>query len=66
MEAGPIAGYRDAAARAGRGLKLGEDLMIGLVTHLADTRERATREIVPLYDAKSCRSMKSMRRCLRR
>ena len=50
MEAGPITGYRDAAARAGKDLKLGEDLMIGLVIHLADTKERAMREIVPLYE----------------
>ena len=50
MEAGPITAYRDAAARAGKDLKLGEDLMIGLVIHLADTKERAMREIVPLYE----------------
>jgi alkanesulfonate monooxygenase SsuD/methylene tetrahydromethanopterin reductase-like flavin-dependent oxidoreductase (luciferase family) len=50
MEAGPITGYRDAAARAGKDLKLGEDLMIGLVIHLADTKERAMREIIPLYE----------------
>src|SRR6202035_252199 len=50
MQAGPITGYRDAAARAGKDLKLGEDLMIGLVIHLADTKERAMREIVPLYE----------------
>jgi alkanesulfonate monooxygenase SsuD/methylene tetrahydromethanopterin reductase-like flavin-dependent oxidoreductase (luciferase family) len=50
MEAGPITAYRDAAARAGKDLKLGEDLMIGLVLHLADTKERAMREIVPLYE----------------
>jgi alkanesulfonate monooxygenase SsuD/methylene tetrahydromethanopterin reductase-like flavin-dependent oxidoreductase (luciferase family) len=50
MEAGPITAYRDAAARAGKDLKLGEDLMIGLVIHLADTQERAMREIVPLYE----------------
>jgi alkanesulfonate monooxygenase SsuD/methylene tetrahydromethanopterin reductase-like flavin-dependent oxidoreductase (luciferase family) len=50
MEAGPITAYRDAAARAGKDLKLGEDLMIGLVIHLADTKERSMREIVPLYE----------------
>jgi hypothetical protein len=48
MEGVPITGYRDAAARAGKDLKLGEDLMIGLVIHLADTQERAMREIIPL------------------
>ncbi len=50
MEAGPITAYRDAAARAGKDLKLGEDLMIGLVIHLADTKRRAMSEIVPLYE----------------
>jgi alkanesulfonate monooxygenase SsuD/methylene tetrahydromethanopterin reductase-like flavin-dependent oxidoreductase (luciferase family) len=50
METGPITGYRDAAARAGQTLKLGEGLMIGIVIHLADSKERALREIVPLYE----------------
>src|SRR5579862_4705392 len=50
METGPITAYRDAAARAGKNLKLGEDLMIGIVIHLADSKERAMREIVPLYE----------------
>jgi alkanesulfonate monooxygenase SsuD/methylene tetrahydromethanopterin reductase-like flavin-dependent oxidoreductase (luciferase family) len=50
LETGPITAYRDAAARAGKDLKLGEGLMIGLVIHLADTKARALREIVPLYE----------------
>jgi len=50
METGPITGYRDAAARAGRDLKLGEGLMIGIVIHLADSKAQAMREIVPLYE----------------
>jgi len=50
METGPITGYRDAAARAGRDLKLGEGLMIGIVVHLADSKAQALREIVPLYE----------------
>ena len=50
MEAGPITAYRDAAARAGQTKKLGEDLMIGIVIHLADSQEQAMREIVPLYE----------------
>ncbi len=50
METGPITGYRDAAARAGRDLKLGEGLMIGIVIHLADSKAQALREIVPLYE----------------
>ena len=38
MEQGPITAYREAAAhRAGKDWKLGENLMIGIVIHLADT-----------------------------
>ena len=50
METGPITAYRDAWVRAGTEKKLGEGLMIGLVVHLADSKERALREIVPLYE----------------
>ena len=35
MQAGPITGYREAAARAGKQLALGEDLQLGLHFHLA-------------------------------
>jgi alkanesulfonate monooxygenase SsuD/methylene tetrahydromethanopterin reductase-like flavin-dependent oxidoreductase (luciferase family) len=50
MQAGPITGYRDAAARAGKELALGEDLQLGLHFHLAKTREQAVREITPIYE----------------
>ena len=50
MEQGPIAAYQDAAARAGKDWKLGENLMIGIVIHLADTREQAIKEMTPLYE----------------
>jgi alkanesulfonate monooxygenase SsuD/methylene tetrahydromethanopterin reductase-like flavin-dependent oxidoreductase (luciferase family) len=50
MAEGPIAAYREAAARAGKHLKLGENLQIGLHFHLAKTREQAIREITPLYE----------------
>ena len=50
METGPITAYRDAWVRAGTNRKLGEGLMIGLVVHLADTKEQALQEIVPLYE----------------
>ena len=43
-------GYRDAAARAGTKLALGEDLCLGIFYHLADSRERAIREITPFYE----------------
>jgi alkanesulfonate monooxygenase SsuD/methylene tetrahydromethanopterin reductase-like flavin-dependent oxidoreductase (luciferase family) len=50
MQAGPITGYQDAAARVGKHLKLGENLQLGLHIHLAKTREQAVREITPIYE----------------
>jgi alkanesulfonate monooxygenase SsuD/methylene tetrahydromethanopterin reductase-like flavin-dependent oxidoreductase (luciferase family) len=50
MQAGPITGYRDAAARAGTELALGEDLRLGLHFHLAKTREQAVHEITPICE----------------
>src|SRR5262245_13440330 len=50
MAEGPIQGYRDAAARAGIDLGLGEDLCIGIFFHLAETRDRAIREMTPWYE----------------
>ena len=50
MQAGPITGYRDAAARAGKHLTLGENLQLGLHFHMAKTCEQAIREITPIYE----------------
>jgi alkanesulfonate monooxygenase SsuD/methylene tetrahydromethanopterin reductase-like flavin-dependent oxidoreductase (luciferase family) len=50
MAEGPIHGYREAAARAGRSLKPGENLCLGIFMHLAETREKAIREITPYYE----------------
>lgn len=50
LQQGPITAYRDAAARAGQDLKLGENLMIGLFFHLADSREKAIKALRPLYE----------------
>jgi len=50
MAEGPIQGYRNAAERAGISLKLGEDLCLGIFFHLADTRDRAIREMTPWYE----------------
>jgi alkanesulfonate monooxygenase SsuD/methylene tetrahydromethanopterin reductase-like flavin-dependent oxidoreductase (luciferase family) len=50
MAEGPIHGYREAAARAGRDLKPGENLCLGIFIHLAETREKAVREITPYYE----------------
>src|SRR5271165_3241358 len=50
MREGPIKGYQEAAARAGLDLKLGENLMLGIFVHLADTRDKAVNELRPLYE----------------
>jgi alkanesulfonate monooxygenase SsuD/methylene tetrahydromethanopterin reductase-like flavin-dependent oxidoreductase (luciferase family) len=50
LERGPIAAFQEAGHRAGKDWKLGENLMIGVTIHLADSRERALKEIVPLYE----------------
>ena len=50
MAEGPIQGYREAAARAGRSLKPGQNLCLGIFIHLAETREKAIREITPFYE----------------
>jgi alkanesulfonate monooxygenase SsuD/methylene tetrahydromethanopterin reductase-like flavin-dependent oxidoreductase (luciferase family) len=50
MDEGPIKAYREAAARAGRDLALGEDLCIGLHFYLAESRAKAIAEITPLYE----------------
>ena len=50
MAEGPIHAYREAAARAGRNLALGEDLCLGIFFYLAETREKAIREITPFYE----------------
>ncbi len=50
MQGGPIVAYQEAAARAGKHLKLGENLQLGLHFHLARTPEQAVREIKPIYE----------------
>jgi alkanesulfonate monooxygenase SsuD/methylene tetrahydromethanopterin reductase-like flavin-dependent oxidoreductase (luciferase family) len=50
LQQGPIQAYQEAAARAGKTWKLGENLMVGIFFHLAKTREQALREITPLYE----------------
>ena len=47
---GPIQAYRDAAARAGQELELGENLTIGIFFHLADSKEQAIAEMTPFYE----------------
>src|SRR5438876_179556 len=50
MAEGPIHAYREAAARVGRNLALGEDLCLGIFFHLAETRAKAIRELTPFYE----------------
>jgi alkanesulfonate monooxygenase SsuD/methylene tetrahydromethanopterin reductase-like flavin-dependent oxidoreductase (luciferase family) len=50
MAEGPIAAYRDAAARAGKLWELGQNLTVGIFFHLARTREQAIREMTPFYE----------------
>jgi alkanesulfonate monooxygenase SsuD/methylene tetrahydromethanopterin reductase-like flavin-dependent oxidoreductase (luciferase family) len=50
MQAGPIQAYKDAAARAGRDLRLGENLMLGVHGLIAKTREEALRRLTPIYE----------------
>jgi alkanesulfonate monooxygenase SsuD/methylene tetrahydromethanopterin reductase-like flavin-dependent oxidoreductase (luciferase family) len=45
-----ISAYQEAAERAGVDYKLGEGLSLGIFFHLAETRERAVREITPWYE----------------
>jgi len=50
MEEGPIKAFREAGARAGRELALGEGICLGIHFYVAETRERALREIKPLFE----------------
>ena len=50
MAEGPFHGYREAAARAGQNLKVGENLCLGIFIHLAESRAKAIREITPFYE----------------
>ncbi|MGH7095518.1 MAG: LLM class flavin-dependent oxidoreductase [Stellaceae bacterium] len=50
MQAGPIQGYQAAAERAGKHLKLGENLTLGIHYLVANTRDEALRRITPLYE----------------
>ncbi len=45
-----IYAFQEAAHRAGLDYKLGEGLSLGIFYHLADSRERAIREITPWYE----------------
>ena len=47
---GSIHAYQEAAERAGLSYKLGEGLSLGIFFHIAESRERAVREITPWYE----------------
>jgi alkanesulfonate monooxygenase SsuD/methylene tetrahydromethanopterin reductase-like flavin-dependent oxidoreductase (luciferase family) len=50
MELGPVQAFQQAGQRAGHDWKLGENLMIGIVIHLADSKAQAIKELTPLYE----------------
>jgi len=50
MQDGPIQGYQQAAERAGKHLKLGENLTLGIHYLVANTREEALKRLKPLYE----------------
>jgi alkanesulfonate monooxygenase SsuD/methylene tetrahydromethanopterin reductase-like flavin-dependent oxidoreductase (luciferase family) len=50
MQAGPIQAYQDAAHRAGKNWKLGENLTIGIHFMVGKTREAAMKALKPLYE----------------
>lgn len=50
LQQGPITAYREAAARAGKDLQLGQNLMLGIFFHLADSKEKAVAMLRPLYE----------------
>src|SRR6201996_7968902 len=41
LQQGPITAYHEAAARAGQDLQLGQNLMLGIFFHLADSKQKA-------------------------
>jgi alkanesulfonate monooxygenase SsuD/methylene tetrahydromethanopterin reductase-like flavin-dependent oxidoreductase (luciferase family) len=45
-----IYAFKEASDRAGLNYKLGEGLSLGIFYYLADSRERAVREITPFYE----------------
>ena len=45
-----IFAFKEASERAGLNYKLGEGLSLGIFYHLAESRERAVREITPWYE----------------
>jgi alkanesulfonate monooxygenase SsuD/methylene tetrahydromethanopterin reductase-like flavin-dependent oxidoreductase (luciferase family) len=45
-----IYAFQESAHRAGKNWTLGEGLSLGIFYHLADSRERAVREITPYYE----------------
>jgi len=50
MAESPIVAYRDAAQRAGLDWQLGENLIMGVTFHLAETREKAIHEATPWFE----------------
>jgi alkanesulfonate monooxygenase SsuD/methylene tetrahydromethanopterin reductase-like flavin-dependent oxidoreductase (luciferase family) len=45
-----VLAWQDALARAGRQTELGEDLVVGVMFHIADSEEQAMREARPYFE----------------
>jgi alkanesulfonate monooxygenase SsuD/methylene tetrahydromethanopterin reductase-like flavin-dependent oxidoreductase (luciferase family) len=50
LEEGPIQAFREAGQRAGHDWRLGQNLMLGFVVHLADSKAQAIKELTPLFE----------------
>ena len=50
LEAGPICAYQEAGQRAGKDLRLGAGINIGLHMMLGETKEEAIRNITPMFE----------------
>jgi len=50
LEAGPFCAYQEAGQRAGKDLRLGEGINIGLHMMLGETKEEAIRNITPMFE----------------
>ncbi len=50
MNEGPIKAFQEAAHRAGKNWKLGENLGIGIFFFIANSREEAVKQLTPYYE----------------
>ncbi|HKM74688.1 MAG TPA: hypothetical protein VJX94_32300, partial [Stellaceae bacterium] len=58
-----ILAWREAHAKLGRYLELGERLSIGFHCYIAESREQGIREAAKFYEEKRIKSFRVARRC---